>query len=106
MVIGPETGVLNAASHMPMAKVIFLSHSSHENLTRDWENVYSIYSENTTCYGRSEGVPACHLMHYSWEYCLKDEATQTAKCQANISVEEVWGCVSHGLQKVVAERAA
>ena len=38
LVIGPETGVLNAMACEPVAKVVFLSHSTHENLTRDWTN--------------------------------------------------------------------
>ncbi|HXC06675.1 MAG TPA: methyltransferase domain-containing protein, partial [Bacteroidia bacterium] len=42
MVIGPETGVLNAASCLTIPKVVFLSHSTVENLTRDWVNTTSL----------------------------------------------------------------
>ena len=106
LVIGPETGVLNAASHMPMTKIVFLSHSSCENLTRDWTNTFAAFSEHTDCPGRSAGVPACHQMHYNWNHCKKDEATQTAQCQADIQVEEVWGCVEDALQKWIPKDKA
>jgi hypothetical protein len=50
IVIGPETGVLSAVAMEPMKKIVFLSHSSVENLTRDWVNTVSLYSKNTPCY--------------------------------------------------------
>jgi ADP-heptose:LPS heptosyltransferase/predicted SAM-dependent methyltransferase len=91
LVIGPETGVLNAAAHMEVPKVCFLSHSSEENLTRDWRNTVSLQSRGTRCRGRdSDNVPACHQMHYGWNHCTKDEETGTAQCQKDISVEEVY----------------
>jgi hypothetical protein len=40
LVIGPETGVLNAVCYEAMPKVAMLSHSSWENLTRHWVNTY------------------------------------------------------------------
>jgi ADP-heptose:LPS heptosyltransferase len=42
LVVGPETGVLNAASMLNVPKVTCLSHSSEENLTRDWVNNISL----------------------------------------------------------------
>lgn len=106
LVIGPETGVLNAASCMPMAKVVFLSHSTEENLTRDWVNTTAIWSDNTVCPGREEGVPACHQMHYGWDHCKKDATTGTAQCQVDISLETVWNAVAGILLKLTAEKAA
>jgi ADP-heptose:LPS heptosyltransferase len=106
LVIGPETGVLNAASHMPMAKVIFLSHSSHENLTRDWLNTTAMTSKNTVCPGRSEGVPACHMMHYGWDHCNRNAESGTAQCQVDITVEDVWNAVCGSLHKFEQEKAA
>lgn len=99
IVIGPETGVLNAASCMPVPKIVFLSHSSHENLTRDWVNVYPMTNPHTICPRRIPGVPACHTLHYGWEYCERDADTSTARCQADISVEQVWTV----LQKLLYE---
>jgi ADP-heptose:LPS heptosyltransferase/predicted SAM-dependent methyltransferase len=83
VVIGPETGMLNAAGHMPMPKIVLLSHSSAENLTKYWVNTTAIAPLNTACY-------PCNRMHYSFEHCNKDEETGTAACAADISVDQVW----------------
>lgn len=100
MVIGPETGVLNAASQMPMPKVVFLSHSTVDNLTRDWVDTSSLSSASTHCRGRGDNQsPACHMMLYNWDQCSKDEETGTAKCQAEISVEDVWNAVASKLYR-------
>lgn len=107
MVIGPETGVLNAASHMDMAKVIFLSHSTVENLTRDWVNTTSLWSRNTKCFGRGDNeAPSCHSMVYSWDTCTKDENSGTAQCQVNIGVEEAWNAIASSLSQIVRDKQA
>lgn len=99
LVIGSETGVLNAASCMNVPKITLLSHSTHENLTRDWKNVIPIASVKTTCPGRGDNeAPACHQLHYGWDYCKRDETTGTAQCQADISVETVWDAVQRVLK--------
>ena len=95
LVIGPETGVLNAASQMDCWKICLLSHSTWVNLTRDWKKTIAVWSENTVCPGRGNNeTPACHMMHYTWEHCKKHEESGTAQCQANISPEEVWGAIT------------
>ena len=105
LIIGPETGVLNAASCMDVSKVCILSHSSYENLTRDWKNTIAISSEKTTCPGRGENeAPACHQMHYGWTHCKKDESTGTAQCQADITNQEVWEHVDWCLQALSAQK--
>lgn len=94
LVIGPETGVLNAASCMDVPKICFLSHSSVNNLTRDWVNTTSMWSKNTTCSGRGNNdAPACHILHYGWTNCTRDAESGTAQCQKDISVESVWDAV-------------
>ena len=91
MVIGPETGVLNAVACEDMPKIVFLSHSSHENLTRDWVGTTALQSKGTVCAGRgNDAAPACHQLHYGWSHCTKDDETGTAQCQKDISGEEVW----------------
>lgn len=63
-VVGPETGVLNAVSHLKVPKVIMLSHSSIKNLTRNWANTVSL-TPNTAeapCY-------PCHRMHFERTFC-------------------------------------
>lgn len=77
MVIGPETGVLNSVAYEPeVAKVVLLSHSSRENLTKHWINTASIY-------GKAPCWP-CHQLHYTTEFCPIDEETHAAKCQAGV----------------------
>lgn len=83
LLIGPETGVLNAAADMDLQKIVFLSHSSVENLTRDWKNCISLFPENTSCY-------PCHILHQGWQFCRKDEEKGVAACQSDISADDCW----------------
>lgn len=99
IMIGPETGVMNAGSMLPIPKVVFLSHSTHDNLTRDWVNVMAIASQHTVCPGRGNNdVPACHQMHYNWDYCKQyrsegDPQDGTAQCQADIDGAAAWALI-------------
>lgn len=92
LVIGPETGMLNAASHMPMPKIVLLSHSSRENLTKHWINTTAMEPRGTDCY-------PCHRMHYTFEHCCRDEATGVAKCAANTDLEDVWSAFEAAMRK-------
>lgn len=76
LVIGPETGVLNSVCYSTEPKVIMLSHSSHENLTKHWTNAQVIP-------GQAECYP-CHRLHYTSEYCPQEPETHAAVCQANV----------------------
>jgi ADP-heptose:LPS heptosyltransferase/predicted SAM-dependent methyltransferase len=101
-VIGPETGMLNSVSCMDMPKIVFLSHSTHENLTRDWKNVYPMWAANVECIGRGKNeAPACHSLIYGWQHCTKaeGEAAGTAMCQSLITPE----AVCQVLHKVIDE---
>lgn len=80
MVVGSETGLLNAVAFENNAKIVMLSHSSRENLTRDWVDTVSLAPENTPCY-------PCHQMHYTFKHC--NEYQGVAHCQADISAERV-----------------
>jgi len=63
LVIGPETGVLNAVAYTENSKIVLLSHSSVENLTRDWKNTVSMLpAADVKCY-------PCHRLHYSRDHC-------------------------------------
>lgn len=96
-VVGPETGIMNAASHMSVPKVVFLSHSSDENLTRDWENCISLSSSKTICPGRGNNeAPACHQMHYNWNHCKRTE-NGVSQCMADISVGQAWHAIEHAM---------
>ncbi len=99
VVIGPETGVMSAVAMEPMPKIILLSHSSEENLTKGWVNTHSIFSRDTPCY-------PCHRMIYNWDHCVRDEASGTAQCQADIHPDQVWDALVHALGAEEQQEAA
>lgn len=84
LVIGPETGVMNAVCYAPMPKVLMLSHSSHENLTKHWVNTYHVPGV-APCY-------PCHQLHITAEHCPRGiweteegpQEIQAAACQVNM----------------------
>ena len=82
-VVGPETGVLNAASVMDTHKVIFLSHSSKENMVKHWINTTAFEPDDCPCF-------PCHKMHFGFETCNRDIRTGGALCAANIHPEGVY----------------
>jgi ADP-heptose:LPS heptosyltransferase len=93
LVIGPETGLLNAASFYKVPKIVFLSHSSVENLTRDWVNCTSLEPKDTPCY-------PCHMMHYGFETCKEGFMEIAGKkervgslCQVNITPDQTWEAI-------------
>lgn len=112
LIIGPETGVLNMASMLPIPKVVFLSHSTDENLTRDWVNTHVLYSDVTECPGRGKNeAPACHQLHYSWEHCKQADGPDglpmgIAQCQADIPPELVIKVLWHAIQHAKEAKAA
>lgn len=85
VVVGQETGMLNSvAFEKEVRKVVLLSHSSVENLTRDWPNTASI-RKLPECAGST----GCHRLHFNFEYCNEDQETKSAVCQSMIGVDEV-----------------
>ena len=112
IVIGPETGVLNAVSHEPNTKVVFLSHSSHENLTRDWDNTHVLWADRTHCPGRGANeAPACHQLHYGWDHCknaLGDDGKPSgiAQCQMDITPEAAHRVIWHVITEALKEHKA
>lgn len=97
--VGPETGPLNGVGMADVPKVIYLSHSSPDNLTKHWINttVLTPDQERTPCY-------PCHRLHTTWEYCHKEEKTGAALCASSISPERVFEAIALalGAQKVAA----
>lgn len=95
LVLGPETGVLSGVAMEEVPKIVFLSHSSHENLTRDWKNTFALFSTKTPCY-------PCHKMHYDWSECMRNESVKeywggTAQCQVDIPPEACWMAIGKAL---------
>lgn len=86
VVVGQETGLLNCVGfEKDVHKIVLTSHSSSEQLTRDWVNTDTIRMLPPCA-----GTTGCHLLHYDWSHCNKDEATNSAKCQAMISADLVF----------------
>lgn len=83
LVIGPETGIMNAVALEPMHKILMLSHSGPGNIGKNWENTCVMLPERTSCY-------PCHILHRGFELCMRDEITGCAMCAANTDFEKVW----------------
>jgi ADP-heptose:LPS heptosyltransferase len=97
LLIGTETGLLNAAGSLDLPKVIFLSHSTQENLTKHWKNTFALT-------GKSPCYP-CHTLHTGgFDTCARGEKTGTALCQEMISADQAWQAIQRGLNKM--KRAA
>lgn len=87
LVIGPETGVLNAVGFDEKPhKVLLLSHSSVNNLSKHWKNVQALVPDDCACY-------PCHRLHYGTEYCNIVEETGAALCAQNISPAAIYAAV-------------
>ena len=87
VIVGPETGALNAAAMLRVPKVVMLSHSGHENLTKHWHRTVVLEPVNTPCF-------PCHALHYTWEDCVFVEKTGAALCASNIPPEIVYQAVA------------
>jgi ADP-heptose:LPS heptosyltransferase len=74
LVVSPETSVANAASAFDTPKVVILSHSTEENLTKYWRNCTAVY-EPVQCF-------PCHKLHYTKDSCPLEKETQMPLCQA------------------------
>jgi ADP-heptose:LPS heptosyltransferase/predicted SAM-dependent methyltransferase len=59
LVIGPETGIMNAAGCFDTPKITMLSHSSHDNLCKYWKNDFCVAPDvqDVFCH-------PCHVLHY------------------------------------------
>lgn len=88
VVIGCETGVLNAVAFEANRKVCLLSHSSHENLTKHWENGIALAPAGLDCY-------PCHRLHYTRDFCREDEETGASLCMRMIDPADVYAAVTY-----------
>lgn len=100
-VVGPETGVVNSVAFEKNAKVIYLSHSTRENLTKHWKNTIALEApgQTTPCY-------PCHRLHYGWDRCHKVKETGAALCASNITPERVFAAIAKSLGAQVTRKVA
>lgn len=83
VVIGTESAIVNAVAFEPMLKLVLLSHSTHENLTRDWTETIGVQPVDVPCW-------PCHRLHANgWTHCSREKTTQAALCQAVVSAEQL-----------------
>lgn len=87
-VVGPETGVLNSVAVTEQRKVVYLSHSSHQNLTKYWTNttVVTPDADRCPCY-------PCHRLHYGPEHCVTNLETNAAQCASSIAPEVLFDAI-------------
>jgi len=85
LVVGPETGILNAAACYDTPKVIFLSHSSVENLTKYWTNTTALTPHGCDCY-------PCHRLIYQ-NSCPKGKIAGSPLCAENVTPEMVYRAI-------------
>ena len=102
LIIGTETGLLNAAGSMDAWKIVNLSHSSKEMLTKHWKNTIAL--------DQPEGVGCnkhpCRQLHGAngrspWEDCPQEQTTGTALCQFHIGPEMMWEAIQSVLGKPI-----
>ena len=91
LIIGTETGLLNAAGSMDVPKIVTLSHSSKEMLTKHW--LATIALDQPAGVGCAKHP--CRQLHGSgetdnWLDCPQDKETGTALCQVSIGPEQMW----------------
>lgn len=95
VVMGAETGILNAVSmEEKVHKVIYLSHSSNKNLTRDWKNVTVVEPDTdlAPCY-------PCHQLHYGRGTCPIHEPTGVPVCVAAVDPNKVFEGIKDAYDK-------
>ncbi len=106
VVVGPETGVLNAVGFQRnVAKVIFLSHSSEENLTKHWQKTIALRAKPDVTVAPCALKP-CHQLHYDRTHCPQDEETGAAMCQARLQPVAVYDAIASFARRVKLRRAA
>lgn len=88
-VVGPETGPLNSVCFEPMPKVIYLSHSSAENLTKYWKNTTVLEPDvkDAPCF-------PCMRLHYNWDHCHQHPETHAALCATSIKPEALFEAIA------------
>lgn len=82
VVVGTESAIVNGVAFDDMLKVVLLSHSSGENLTKHWKNAAAIEITGLACH-------PCHRLHKRFEFCVQDPKSGAAACQAAVSAATV-----------------
>jgi len=92
VVVGTESAVVNGVAMEENLKIVLLSHSSVENLTKHWRNTMSAEPTGLACY-------PCHRLHRAFEFCVQDPVTKFSACQAAARAEEIAKIVTRYLRQ-------
>jgi hypothetical protein len=98
VVIGTESAIVNAVAHEPPLKIVMLSHSAPENLTRDWDRTIALQPKGLACY-------PCHRIHQDWGWCTRATETGTSACQSSYTAETVAGYALQWIRGEMKEAA-
>jgi ADP-heptose:LPS heptosyltransferase len=101
-VIGPETGMVNAAGIMGVPTVIFLSHTSEDTVARYWDEYTVLEPEGCECF-------PCYRLHQTKDSCNLIETPEygeIAECVYRISAKSAQAAISHYYHIATAERLA
>lgn len=102
LVISTESAVANAVSAFDTPKVILLSHSSEENLTKYWKNCETVF-QPVSCY-------PCHKLHYTKTTCNLATEFELPACAVLLAPNKVLDAVQriyeNYLQKKEEARSA
>jgi len=83
VVVATESLIANAVASEAMLKVVLLSHSSNENLTKHWTNTAAVEPTGVSCH-------PCHRVHgATLAFCAKDTATGASACMASATAPAI-----------------
>jgi ADP-heptose:LPS heptosyltransferase len=84
LVVTPDTGTAWAVAMEPMPKIVMISHTSVENITKHWVNTTSLHADPNY-------VPCwpCHRLHDDPSTCVPNKENNGAACISNITVEKL-----------------
>ena len=85
LVVSPDTGVAWSVAMNDQPKIILVSHTSVENITKHWRNTVTMHAD-------PDRVPCwpCHRLHNTPDTCVPNEFGNGAKCMTDISVEALF----------------
>lgn len=98
-VVATESLIANAVAFEPMLKIVTLSHSGNDNLTKHWINTAAVEPQGLACY-------PCHRIHPpTFAFCSRDTVTGAAACQALARPEPIAVMLIDYLKKTEARAA-
>ena len=91
VVIGPDTGVMHGVGCFPTPKILLLSSTTEENISKYWENC-TVLSANVSC-------QPCFILHFRAGSCVLDEQIGSPICMSKLKAMDVYD----SLEKVYQE---